>query len=223
MPKSKRNRAYTLSKTRSKGYELKRDLLQEVRDCCDKYTNIFVYDVANMRNNRIKEMRALWEDSRFFYGKNRVMQLALGRTEAEEYRDGLCSLAERLKGNVGLLFTNKAAEEVQEWFQKYSCQDFASAGFVALREVCLPEGPLTQFPHSMEPQLRKLGLPTVLKKGIVTMESSHTVCKAGDTLTPEQAKILKLFDIRMSEFKIRLVSCWTQSGEFVDLVPSSKH
>lgn len=72
---------------------------------------------------------------------------------------------QRLKGNVGLLFTNKAAEEVQEWFQKYSCQDFASAGFVALREVCLPEGPLTQFPHSMEPQLRKLGLPTVLKKG----------------------------------------------------------
>lgn len=66
---------------------------------------------------------------------------------------------------MGLLFTNKASEEVQEWFQKYSCQDFANAGFVALREVCLPEGPLTQFPHSMEPQLRKLGLPTVLNKG----------------------------------------------------------
>jgi hypothetical protein len=53
-----------------------------------------VYDVANMRNNRIKELRALWEDSRFFYGKNRVMQLALGRTDAEEYRDGLSSVAE---------------------------------------------------------------------------------------------------------------------------------
>ena len=69
-------------------------LFLQVRDCCDKYTNIFVYDVANMRNNRIKELRALWEDSRFFYGKNRVMQLALGRSDAEEYRDGLCSVAE---------------------------------------------------------------------------------------------------------------------------------
>lgn len=66
----------------------------QVRECCDKYANIFVYDVANMRNNRLKEIRSLWEDSRFFYGKNRIMQLALGRTEAEEYRDSLYHVAE---------------------------------------------------------------------------------------------------------------------------------
>ena len=65
-----------------------------MRDCCDKYAHIFVYDVANMRNSRLKELRTLWEDSRFFYGKNRVMQLALGQTEAEEYRDGLWNVAE---------------------------------------------------------------------------------------------------------------------------------
>lgn len=221
MPKSKRNRAYTLSKTRSKGYDLKRTLLQEVRDCCDKYSNIFVYDVANMRNTRIKELRTLWEDSRFFYGKNRVMQLALGRTEAEEYREGLSNVAERLRGNVGLLFTNRAQEEVLEWFSEYSCQDYANGGFVSLRQVHLPQGPLPQFTHSMEPQLRKLGLPTVLKKGIITLEKEHTVCETGDTLTPEQARILKLLDIKMSEFKVRLVSYWSQDGEFVNLVASA--
>lgn len=32
-------------------------------------------------------------------------------------------------------------------------------------DVTLDEGPLEQFPHSMEPQLRQLGLPTALKKG----------------------------------------------------------
>ena len=66
----------------------------QVRDCVDKYANLFIYDVANMRNNRLKEVRSLWCDSRFFYGKNRVMQLALGQTEAEEYRDGLHHIAE---------------------------------------------------------------------------------------------------------------------------------
>ena len=65
------------------------NIVSQVRDCCDKYTNIFVYDVVNTRNTRLKEIRTLWSDSRFFYGKNRVMQLALGKTEAEEYREGL--------------------------------------------------------------------------------------------------------------------------------------
>lgn len=77
----------------------------QVRDCCDKYDNVFVYDVANMRNNRIKEIRTLWSESRFFYGKNRVMQLALGKTEAEEYRDGLCNVAKVRRGHpVRLVF-----------------------------------------------------------------------------------------------------------------------
>lgn len=31
---------------------------------------------------------------RFFFGKNRVMQLALGRSGAEEYKDGLHLVAE---------------------------------------------------------------------------------------------------------------------------------
>ena len=47
-----------------------------------------------MRNNKLKEVRSQWKESRFFYGKNRVMQLALGRTEAEEYKEGLHRVAE---------------------------------------------------------------------------------------------------------------------------------
>lgn len=43
--------------------------------------------------------------------------------------------------------------------------DYARAGNRAQMDTTLDEGPLEQFPHSMEPQLRQLGLPTALKKG----------------------------------------------------------
>jgi len=75
-----------------------------------------------------------------------------------------------------------------------------------LYNYCLyiSQGPLEQFIHSMEPQLRQLGLPTTLKKGLVhfffhylchiigviVLLSDHIVCKKGDTLTPEQARLL---------------------------------
>lgn len=43
--------------------------------------------------------------------------------------------------------------------------DYARSGNQAQMDVTLDEGPLEQFPHSMEPQLRQLGLPAALKKG----------------------------------------------------------
>ena len=53
--------------------------------------------------------------------------------------------------------------------------DYARAGNKATFTVNLDPGPLEQFPHSMEPQLRQLGLPTALKKGrgVPGAESSH--------------------------------------------------
>ena len=72
---------------------------------------------------------------------------------------------QHLRGSVGLLFTNKSKEEVEEWFKSFAESDFARSGFTAEESVSLDAGALEQFPHNMEPQLRQLGLPTALKKG----------------------------------------------------------
>lgn len=76
------------------------------------------------------------------------------------------------------------------WFDKYRELDYAKAGSIATEQVTLSVGPLPDFPHSIEPHLRQLGLPTSLQKGIVTLIKDHTVCEEGDVLTPEQARIL---------------------------------
>lgn len=93
--------------------------------------------------------------------------------------------------------------------------DYARAGNKATFTVSLDPGPLEQFPHSMEPQLRQLGLPTALKRGVVTLLSDYEVCKEGDVLTPEQARVLKLFGYEMAEFKVTITYMWdAQSGRF---------
>lgn len=49
-------------------------------------------------------------------------------------------------------------------------------------------------PHSMEPQFRKLGMPTSLVKGVPTLQNGDfVVCKKGDKLKVDQAHLLKLF------------------------------
>lgn len=95
-----------------------------------------------------------------------------------------------VQGECGLLFTNKKEADVLEIFDEFSERDHARSGAKAIHTVELQEGPLEQFAHSLEPHLRSLGMPTSLKKGVVTLIKDYTVCKKGQILTPEQAKIL---------------------------------
>ncbi|XP_031552981.1 mRNA turnover protein 4 homolog [Actinia tenebrosa] len=217
MPKSKRNKIVSLTRTKKKGLETKSGLVKEVQDCIDEYKDIYVFSVENMRNSKLKDVREEWKHSRFFFGKNKVMIIALGKTPEDEYRENLHELSKRLKGQCGLLFTNQSKEDVVSWFKDYSIMDFARSGNKAVYDFTINAGPLDQFPHSMEPNLRQLGLPTSLQKGVVTLLNDYNVCKEGDVLTPEQARILKLFGNPMAEFHISLTCRWSNNGKFEEL------
>nr|KAF6382918.1 MRT4-like protein, ribosome maturation factor [Pipistrellus kuhlii] len=114
MPKSKRDKKVSLTKTAKKGLELKQNLIEELRKCVDTYKYLFIFSVANMRNSKLKDIRNAWKHSRMFFGKNKVMMVALGRSPADEYKDNLHQVSKKLRGEVGLLFTNRTKEEVNE-------------------------------------------------------------------------------------------------------------
>ncbi|XP_032405305.1 mRNA turnover protein 4 homolog [Xiphophorus hellerii] len=89
MPKSKRDKKISLTKTAKKGLESKQKLIEELRKCVDTYRNLFIFSVENMRNNKLKDIRTAWKHSRFFFGKNKVMIVALGKGQTDEYKDNL--------------------------------------------------------------------------------------------------------------------------------------
>lgn len=51
-------------------------------------------------------------NSRFFFGKNTVMGVALGRDATSEKADGLHKVSQLLKGQCGLMFTNEGKKNV---------------------------------------------------------------------------------------------------------------
>ena len=77
-----------------------------------------------------------------------------GKSETDEYKENLHKLSGCLRGQRGLLFTNSTKDEVTKWFEAYSDTDYARTGCAAEQDVELKEGPLEQFAHSMEPQVR---------------------------------------------------------------------
>ena len=114
MPRSKRQKVVALSKATKKGTKIKEKLVNDLRECTDEYKSIYIFHAENMRNNGLKEVRKAWSGSKFFFGKNRVMIHALGKTAAEEHKDSLSKLAQRISGECGLLFTNSSKDEVMK-------------------------------------------------------------------------------------------------------------
>ncbi|KAK9787269.1 hypothetical protein WJX73_005808 [Symbiochloris irregularis] len=214
MPKSKRNKLVTLSKVQKKGKDHKGSLINHVRSLVDEYPSVYLFAYENMRNDRLKELREeLRGKCKFCLGSNKVLKVALGRTAAEEYQPQTSELANRIRGNVGLLFTSMAHEEIMDTCSDFHAEDYARAGATATEDFELREGPLEgpggPLAHTLEPTLRQHGLPCKLNKGVVELISDHTVCRKGQPLTSQQAALLRIFDIKMATFRLQPLCCWS--------------
>ena len=116
MPKSKRAQVITLSKSAKKTKDDKSLLIESIQTAIETYPHLYIFSVDNMRNTFLKQVRdALKESSRFFFGKNRVMKKALGTNQEEAYKHDLNLVADKLSGDVGLLFSRLDLDEIKEY------------------------------------------------------------------------------------------------------------
>ena len=117
-------------------------------------------------------------------------------------------------------------------------------GEISAIDLSLPAGPVTNndgkpFPHSMGPQLRKLGLATRMVAGVPSLAVEQVVCRKGDKLTSEQvrrsalvhlyillmeppfqAQLLKLRGDQTVTFKVALRCMWDkESGKITEGQP----
>ena len=127
-------------------------------------------------------------------GKNKVMQVSLGKSPETEPADNCHLLSKFLRGQVCLLFTNKEQKEIQKFIDENKQPDYAKAGAKATFTVFLQKGTqaLENYGHGMEPYLRQLGLPTKLNMQKIELLADTYVCREGEELSVEQCKLLKL-------------------------------
>ncbi|EAQ91289.1 hypothetical protein CHGG_03224 [Chaetomium globosum CBS 148.51] len=207
MPKSKRSKVFHLTQVTKKTREQKDKLFSNIRD--------------------------------IFFGKTKLTARALGTTPEDAQADGIDQLTRYLAGSVGLLFTNRAPAAIQSYFASLTHVDFARAGTVASRTVTVPPGLVystggevpaehdVPVAHTLEPELRRLGMPTRMVKGKVCLggdesgegsAEGYTICREGEVLDSRQTRLLKLFSVCMSEFRVGLLAYWSAaSGEVTEL------
>lgn len=129
-----------------------------------------------------------------------------------------------------MLITSHPPKAVTEWFDSFVKTDFPRAGTVAPVTFMIPVGTVysrggqvdvaddTPLPHSLEPTLRQLGMPTRLQKGMIVLDSEYTVCKMGDVLDSKQTRLLKQFGVACAQFKVNLIGYWNKQNGDVQIL-----
>ena len=156
MPHSKRNKVVALTQVKKKGKEHKEEVVQSIRDALDSYSNVYVLSYHNMSTNPFKKIKEEFKDSKFFLGKNKLAQFALGKTQEDEPMENVSLLSKHLSGECCLLFTNKKG--VEKYFEEFTSQDFANAGTISKVDIKLEKGfeAFEYLSYSIEPYLREL-------------------------------------------------------------------
>ena len=98
--------AVSLTQVKKKDREWKEGLVSQIQRQLDTYPTVYLLRYENFRNEAFKSLREKVRDSSTFcLGSNKVLKVALGKSEAEEYRSNLHLLANDMSGNSALLFT----------------------------------------------------------------------------------------------------------------------
>jgi mRNA turnover protein 4 len=216
MPKSRRDRVVALTQTKKKDREWKGGLIENVREALEVYTSVYAFRCQNLRNNTFKDLKAdLCETSRFFMGSNKVLQVALGKGPEDEQKEHLSQVSTHITGHCGLVFTNLTKDDLTVAMKKYQVSDFARTGSVAPETVVVEKGNVHGkhgglMEHTLEPTLRKNGMPTKLNRGVIELLADHLVCKEGDCISPQGAILLRLFGHELATFKMDLLCGWVR-------------
>lgn len=221
---SKRNKVITLAKTKKKDKSLKTKTFETTQKLLQSYARVFALSLKDFKTAAFQQIREMWRDSKFVMGKTRVLQKALGKTAEDALLPNSHQLAkvrsrQWLVGSCALLFTNRSEAEVVSFFTSFSQEGFLHAGAMAPEDVIIPAGTGTfsRYSNSIEPYLRKLGLPTRLHNAEIHVLTTYTVCRTGEQLSPEQCRILKLLDRKLGEFTIIPQAVWSPDGSFREL------
>ena len=220
MPRTKRDRVVNLTKVKPKHKDAKGEMITTIREAVSSMRYVYVIDVENERNNILKMIRDNIKPARLFMGKNKVMQLALGVDAASEIADGIHKIAPLVSGHRGLVCSDMEPSQLAEILERHRSAEYARTGCLATGDVLLEQGAeaLSMFPHSIEPHLRKLGLPTSLQDGRIILLGDYQLCKTGDKLSNEQCQLLKLMTVAMAELKVTALAVYDRTtGEVASL------
>ena len=205
MPRSKRTKLISLTRTKPKTRDAKGRFLLKLKTLLSRYTRVGVVTFANMNSAAQLKLRAhLGSLTKIVFGKKTLFKLAL-----KSFREEACESMEMLsdfmsEGQVALIFSNQPVSALKLKLDHFSDIEFAQPGTLSPANVTLDSGDsvFKSLSTSNDDYLRKLGLDVTVENGRLCLVSNFLAARKGSELTSDQCKLLKLLGIKLGRVSL---------------------
>ena len=168
----------------------------KMTDMLEKYTKCFIVNVDNVgsfaMNKTRLEMRGQAE---ILMGKNTLMRKVLGDFMEKNPDHFFGALEEKMRGNVGFVFTNGSLPKVRDYLLANRVPAPARVGAIAPIDVSIPAGPTGCDPGQTS-FFQTLQIPTKIVKGQIEITNIVSLVTKGEKVGPSQCALLDKLNIR---------------------------
>ena len=213
MPKSKRTKLVSLTRTQAKTKDAKTKLILKIHENISKYSRIAIITYNNFNNSAQLALRStLGSLSKIVFGKKSILKLALTTYKENDeintngiYSEHLEMLSDFIdEQSVALIFSNLPTSALKSKLENFKKIEYALPNSVSPANVLLTKGDsvFKNLSVSNDNYLRGLGLDVIVKNGKLWLESDFLVAKKNEMLESKQCKILKLLGIKIGKVKV---------------------
>jgi len=156
----------------------------------DDHDRAFLVHADNVGSRQFMDIRAaLRPVSHILMGKNTMMRKCIREYCERKGDDSWNTLADKLIGNVGIIFTTGDMAEVRKTIAEFVVPAPAKVNAIAPCEVVIPAGPTGMEP-SQTGFFQVLNIATKINKGAIEILSDFKCVEAGEKVTSSAATLL---------------------------------
>ena len=179
----------------------KSQMYQQLQELPKQYQTVALIQMSKVRSSQILPLRKTFKDEVLFFSiKDKVAKISLKSLEIP----GIKEIADELKGQCMLLFTNMSPFKLNVLLAKNKVMMAARGGDIASIDVVVPAKNTGIAPGPMLTEFKEAGIPTKIDQGTIWISKDTTPVKKGDAINEKLAAILGKLDIKPVEAGISL-------------------
>lgn len=196
--------------------ERKQEYFEKMETLLETYTKIFIVSCDNVGSKQFQQIRiALRGSATVLMGKNTMMRKVINSYLAKNPGHPYEALLERVRGNVGFIFTNGDLGKVRETIEANRVPAPARVGAIAPISVVVPPGPTDCDPGQTN-FFQTLQIATKIVKGKIEIVSPVNLLQAGDKVGNSEAVLLEKLGIRPFDYGL-IISEVYDNGSIFDV------
>lgn len=192
----------------------KTEYFKKMTSLLSTYSKVFVVEVDNVGSQQMnitrRQMRGIAE---ILMGKNTLMRKVLKEFLEANPGHFHASLDEKMKGNVGFVFTNGDLPKVRDLILANRVPAPARIGAIAPVDVAVPAGPTGCDPGQTS-FFQVLQIPTKIVKGQIEITNMVNLIKKGDKVGSSEAALLTKLNIKPFSYGLAIDCIFDNGSKF---------